>query len=145
MTGRGHHRIEALFQTGCAERGRKFSRYDEKAPGQRIAMWPCCHASSFVLIDTRPRSTVIGFEREEDADASGRELCLSKSRKDPEPGPVRFYRMSDEARRFRDRAKGCRALAESTRDDNWRKTLLNLAEAFEEEASRIEAEERADS
>ena len=32
-------------------------------------MWLCCHASSFVMIDTRQRSTVIGFEREEDAEA----------------------------------------------------------------------------
>jgi hypothetical protein len=29
-------------------------------------MWLCCHAS-FVLIDTRQRSTVIGLERDEDA------------------------------------------------------------------------------
>jgi hypothetical protein len=34
-------------------------------------MWLCCHATSFVLIDTRQRSTVIGFERDNDAEASG--------------------------------------------------------------------------
>src|SRR5205814_6859678 len=35
VTGRGHERIEQLFQNGCAERGRKFSPYNEKAPEQR--------------------------------------------------------------------------------------------------------------
>jgi hypothetical protein len=37
-------------------------------------MWICCNASSFVLFDTKARSTVIGFEREEDADAFRREF-----------------------------------------------------------------------
>jgi len=69
VIGRGHERIEQLFQNGCQERGRKFSPYDEKAPEQRIAMWICCNASSFVLFDTKARSTVIGFERVDDADA----------------------------------------------------------------------------
>lgn len=50
VTGRGHERIEQLFQNGCQERGRKFSPYDEE---QRIAMWICCNASSFVLFDTK--------------------------------------------------------------------------------------------
>src|SRR3954468_17558162 len=74
VTGTGHRRIETLFQIGCAERGRKFSPYDEKAPEQRIAMRLCCHSTSFVLIDTKARSTVIGFEREEDAEAFRREF-----------------------------------------------------------------------
>jgi hypothetical protein len=74
VTGRGHERIETLFQNGCAERGRKFSPYNEKAPEQRIAMWICCNASSFVLFDTKARATVIGFEREEDAEAFRREF-----------------------------------------------------------------------
>ena len=74
MTGRGHERIETLFQNGCAERGRKFSPYNEKAPEQRIAMWICCNASSFVLFDTKARATVIGFERDEDAEAFRREF-----------------------------------------------------------------------
>lgn len=68
VTGRGHERIEALFQNGCAERGRRFSPYNEKAPEQRIAMWLCCHSTGFVLIDTKARATVIGLERGEDAD-----------------------------------------------------------------------------
>jgi hypothetical protein len=40
--------------------------------GQRelaIAAWLCQHACSFVLFDTKARATVIGFEREDDADA----------------------------------------------------------------------------
>lgn len=49
--------------------------------------------------------------------------------------------MSDEDKRFRDRAKDCRDLAGVTYDDSWRQTLLNMAEDFEEEADRIEAEE----
>jgi hypothetical protein len=69
VTGRGHERIEQLFQNGCAEPGRTFSGYNEKQLEQRIAMWICRHASSFVLFDTKARSTVIGFEREEDAEA----------------------------------------------------------------------------
>ena len=77
VTGRGHHRIEALFEAGCRERGRKFTPYDEKAPEQRIAMWLCCHATSFVMIDTRQRSTVIGLERDEDAEVFGRKFVRS--------------------------------------------------------------------
>jgi hypothetical protein len=74
VTGRGHERIEQLFQNGCAERGRRFSGYDEKQLEQRIAMWICCNASSFVLFDTKARATVIGFERDEDAEAFRREF-----------------------------------------------------------------------
>ena len=74
VTGRGHERIETLFQNGYAERGRKFSPYDEDAPEQRIAMWICCNASSFVLFDTKGRRTIIGVERDEDADVFGREF-----------------------------------------------------------------------
>lgn len=74
VTGRGHERIETLFKNGCAERGRKFSPYNEKQPEQRIAMWLCCNASSFVLFDTKARATVIGFERDDDAEAFGREF-----------------------------------------------------------------------
>ncbi len=68
-TGTGHQRVEPLFQNGCAERGRKFTPYNEKAPEQRIAMWLCCNASSFVLFETKPRATVIGFVHDEDAEA----------------------------------------------------------------------------
>jgi len=74
VTGRGHERIETLFQKGCAERGRKFSPYNANMPEQRIAMWICCNSTSFVLFDTKARATVIGFEREEDAEAFRREF-----------------------------------------------------------------------
>ena len=69
VTGRGHERIERMFQNGCAERGRKFSPYDPEMSEQRIAMWLCCHSTGFVLFDTKGRATVIGLEREEDAEA----------------------------------------------------------------------------
>jgi hypothetical protein len=74
VTGRGHERIERLFQDGCRERGRKFTGYNEKQLEQRIAMWICCNASSFVLFDTKARATVIGFERPDDAEAFRREF-----------------------------------------------------------------------
>ncbi len=74
VTGRGHERIETLFQNGCAERGRKFSPYNEKQHEQRIAMWLCCNATSFVLFDTKARATVIGFERPDDAEAFRQEF-----------------------------------------------------------------------
>ena len=69
VTGDRHTHIERLFQGGCAERGRRFTPYNEKQPEQRIAMWLCQHACSFVMFDTKPRSTVIGLERPEDAEA----------------------------------------------------------------------------
>jgi hypothetical protein len=74
VTGRGHERIEQMFQNGCQERGRKFSPYNDKAQEQRIAMWICCNASSFVLFETKARATVIGFQREDDAEAFRREF-----------------------------------------------------------------------
>ena len=74
VTGRGHKRIETLFQNGCTERGRKFTPYNEHAPEQRIAMWICCNATSFVLFETKARATVIGFERDEDAEGFRREF-----------------------------------------------------------------------
>lgn len=74
VTGRGHERIETLFQNGCAEGRRTFALYDEAQPEQRIARWICANASSFVLFDTRARATVVGFERAEDAEAFRREF-----------------------------------------------------------------------
>jgi hypothetical protein len=41
-------------------------------------MWICCNASSFVLFDTKPRATVIGFVHEEDADAFRRNSSASR-------------------------------------------------------------------
>jgi len=74
VSGSGHERIERLFQDGCAERGRRFTGYNDKQVEQRIAMWLCQHASSFVMFDTKARATVIGLERDEDAEAFRREF-----------------------------------------------------------------------
>jgi hypothetical protein len=74
VTGRGHERIEQLFEGARRERGRKFSPYNQAQPEQRIAMWICCHASSFVLFD-KARATVIGFVHDEDAEAFRMEFC----------------------------------------------------------------------
>ena len=65
---------DPAFEGFSAERGRKFTGYDEKQPDQRIAMWICCNASSFVLFDAKSRATVIGFERDDDADGFRREF-----------------------------------------------------------------------
>ena len=78
VTGTGHFRIEQMFQDGCQERGRRFSPYNEEQPEQRVAMWICCNASSFVFFDTRGRSTTIGFERPNDAEAFKREFVLER-------------------------------------------------------------------
>jgi hypothetical protein len=63
-----------MFQDGCQERGRKFVPYDGKQPEQRVAMWICCNASSFVLFDTRARTATIGFERPEDGEPFKRQF-----------------------------------------------------------------------
>jgi hypothetical protein len=83
VTGRGHERIETLFQNGCSQRGRKFSPYNKDAAEQR--MWICCDATSFVLFDTKARATVIGFQRDEDADAFGREFVRRSQRQRMSP------------------------------------------------------------
>ena len=46
----------------------------EKQSEHRIAAWLSRHACSFVLFDRKVRATVIGFEREEDAEAFRREF-----------------------------------------------------------------------
>jgi hypothetical protein len=68
VTGTGHERIQQAFDRGCRDCGRIVG-LDEKQPEQRIAAWLCQHARSFVLFDTKARATVIGLEREDDADA----------------------------------------------------------------------------
>ncbi len=65
VTGRGHKRIEQLLQNGCAEPGRKFTPYNEKALEQ---------TSSFVMFDTKARATVIGFVHDEDVEAFRQEF-----------------------------------------------------------------------
>lgn len=68
VTGTGHERIEAVYRDGCAN-CRTIVGLNEKQPEHRIAAWLCRNACSFVLFETKARATVIGFEREEDADA----------------------------------------------------------------------------
>lgn len=67
VTGTGHERIERIFQYCCADRRNYAAGLSDRPLEQRIAKWICLHACSFVLFDTKPRATVIGFERLEDA------------------------------------------------------------------------------
>ena len=73
VTGTGHERIERIFSDACRDRG-LIASLSEKQPEQRIAAWLWRHACSFVLFDTKARATVIGFEREDDADAFRRQF-----------------------------------------------------------------------
>ena len=75
VTGTGHERIEGIFKDCCADR-RHRDTLNDKQPEQRIAAWLSRHACSFVLFDTKARATVIGFEREEDADGFRRQFVL---------------------------------------------------------------------
>ena len=49
--------------------------------------------------------------------------------------------MSDDAKRFRDRAKDCRALSKNARNAEDRQMLEEIADELDAEARRIEAEE----
>ena len=49
--------------------------------------------------------------------------------------------MSDEAARFRQRARECRLIAAEVGPNDWRQSLLDLAQDLEDEADRIDAEE----
>ena len=75
VSGTGHHRIERTYTEGCVN-CRKIVGFNEKQPEHRIADWLCRNACSFVLLlfDTKARATVIGFEREDDAEAFRREV-----------------------------------------------------------------------
>lgn len=75
VTGTGHERLEQIFLDCCAERSTYAAGLGDKPEEQRIAKWICLHACSFVLFDTKARATVIGFEREEDADGFRQEFC----------------------------------------------------------------------
>ena len=68
VTGTGHEWVESIFQECCRDR-QYLAGLSDKQAEQRIAKWICQHACSFVLFDTKSRATVIGFEREDDADA----------------------------------------------------------------------------
>jgi len=78
VTGTGHERIERIFHDCCAERRIYAAGLRDSPAEQRIAKWICLHACSFVLFDTKPRATVIGFEREDDAAAFKREFGPSR-------------------------------------------------------------------
>lgn len=51
--------------------------------------------------------------------------------------------MGEDASRFRERARQCRALAKDARDEEARRTLKEMAEELDEEAERIDAEKAA--
>jgi len=50
--------------------------------------------------------------------------------------------MGDEADHFRQRARTCRDLATAARDDQSRQELLTMAGELDDEADRIDAEDR---
>jgi hypothetical protein len=58
-------------------------------------------------------------------------------------GDVSFDDMAEDAERFRSRARHCRELAETARDEAARGQLVELAHDLEDEADKIEAEEAA--
>ena len=68
VTGTGHFRIEQIYLDCCHDRA-ALNLLDNKQADHRIGGWLSRHACSFVMFDTRPRCTIIGLEREEDADA----------------------------------------------------------------------------
>jgi hypothetical protein len=63
----GHRRIESIYTDCCRDRAAR-ELLDDKQPDHRIGGWLSPHACSFVMFDTQPRRTLIGFEREDDAD-----------------------------------------------------------------------------
>ena len=69
VTGAGHERIERIFCDCCADRRTYAAGLSDKPLEQRIAKRICLNACSFVLFDTKPRATIIGFELEDDAEA----------------------------------------------------------------------------
>ena len=75
ITGTGHERIEAAYTEGCRNNWQLVA-FSKNQRELEIAAWLCQHASSFVLIDTKARATVIGFEREDDAQAFRREYSI---------------------------------------------------------------------
>jgi hypothetical protein len=79
VTGTGHDLIARIYKEGCANR-RTIAAFNGKQAEHRIAAWLCQHCISYVLFDTKPRSTVIGFEREEDAENFARQFVNSSVR-----------------------------------------------------------------
>lgn len=72
VTGTGHDRIERIYRNCCADR-RTVAGFSDKQMEHRIALGYVA-TCSFVLFDTKARATVIGFEREDDAEAFRREF-----------------------------------------------------------------------
>ena len=68
VTGTGHERIEKAYDEGCRNNWQLVA-FSKNQRELEIADWLCQHACSFVLFDTKARATVIGFERDEDAEA----------------------------------------------------------------------------
>lgn len=87
VSGTGHRRIERMFHDCCAERGAYAAGLSDMAAEQRIAKWLCLNACSFVLFDTKARSTVIGLERPDDAEAFRAEFTVTLRRRKGGNGP----------------------------------------------------------
>lgn len=53
-------------------------------------------------------------------------------------------RMADaSSKRFRQRARECRRIAEEVREPSWRQSLMDLAKVLDDEADKMDAEEGA--
>lgn len=61
-------------------------------------------------------------------------------------GPIAIHcgMMGDVADRFRKRARECRELAAQARTEQWRQSLLTLAQDLDDEAANVDAEENED-
>ena len=73
VTGTGHHRIEQIYLDSCHDRA-ALNLLDAKQSDHRIGGWLSQHACGFVMFDTRARCTIIGLERDEDAEGFRREF-----------------------------------------------------------------------
>lgn len=61
--------------------------------------------------------------------------------KQPDLTCISFRLMSEESKRFRQRARDCRRLAADAKADGDRRTLTEMAEELDAEADKIEAEQ----
>ncbi|MFL6755318.1 MAG: hypothetical protein ACJ8EH_01725 [Sphingomicrobium sp.] len=50
--------------------------------------------------------------------------------------------MSEESDRFRTRARECRQIAAKVKDESWAQTLTDIADELDEEADKIDREDR---
>jgi hypothetical protein len=51
--------------------------------------------------------------------------------------------MNEDAERFRSRARDCRRLADDAREEEWRRTLSEMATELDGEADRLDDEDAA--